>query len=114
MPVLAAKRERKARRIRKSGRRSVNDFRNKRKRLQRPRPELFEQQEFRKIMKLAFVGDSQHGAEPFQIDIECLNFVPAWQTSSAAPPAMVVIGFCRTMSSRADLRRLGLLDRRDS
>ena len=45
MTVLAAKRKREARRIGKSRRRAVDDFRDHRQRLQRPRVRVLQQQQ---------------------------------------------------------------------
>ena len=48
MAVLAAVRERKSRQIVEARRRAVHDFGDQRQRLQRPRPELLEQQQRRR------------------------------------------------------------------
>ena len=64
MSVLAAVREREARRIVEPRRRAVHDLGDERQRLQRARAELLEQQERREVAQLALVGERQHGAEP--------------------------------------------------
>ena len=58
MPVFAAMGERKPRRIVKPAGRAMDNFGHQRERLQRARPELLQQQQFGKVMQVAFVGDA--------------------------------------------------------
>ena len=69
MPILAAEREREARRIGKARRRAVNHFRDHRQRLQRARSDILEQQQRREIAQLPIVRHREHGAEPRQVDV---------------------------------------------
>ena len=69
MAVLAAVREREARRIRESRRRAVDHFSDERQRLQRPRTELLDQQQRREVAQVALVGDGQDRAEPLRVDV---------------------------------------------
>ena len=64
MAVLAAVREREARRIVEARRRAVHDLGDQRQRLQRARAELFEQQERGEVAQVALVRQRQHRAEP--------------------------------------------------
>ena len=58
MAVLAAVREREARRIGEARRRAVHDFGDERQRLQRARAELLDQQQRREVAQLALVRDA--------------------------------------------------------
>ena len=69
MPVLAAVREGEAGRVVEAGRRAVHDLGNQRQRLQRPRPELFDQQQRGEVAQVALVGQGQHRAEPSRVDV---------------------------------------------
>ena len=76
MSVLAAMRERKARRIVEPRRRAVHDLGDECQRLQRGRAELLEQQERREIAQLALVGEGEDGAEPALVDVGAADRVP--------------------------------------
>src|SRR5687768_13249067 len=69
MTVLAAMREGKARWIVESRRCAVDDFGNEGQRLQRPRAELLEEEQRRKIAQVALVRECEDGAKPTLIDI---------------------------------------------
>ena len=75
MSVLPAVRKRKARRILESRRGTVDDLRHQRKRLQRARPELFEQQKGRKVADIALVGEREHRAEPSLVHVRLTDIV---------------------------------------
>ena len=92
MAVFAAVREREARRIGEAAGRSVHDFGNQRERLQRARAEIFEQQQRGKIAELALVGDGQHRAQPFQVDVSRAHVVMRRHHQLRAPRARVFSG----------------------
>ena len=69
MAVLAAVRERKARRIVESRRRAVHHFGDQRERLKRPGAKLFEQQEGCEIAEAALVREGEHRAQPLLVDV---------------------------------------------
>src|SRR5262245_22162466 len=53
----------------------MNNFGNQRKSLKSPGTESFEQEEFRKIVKLALVGNSQDGTQSPKVDIGCSDLM---------------------------------------
>jgi len=83
MAVLAAMREREPRRIGESGGRTVHHFRDERERLQRPRPQLLDQQKRREVAELPLVRECQDSAEPPRIDVSGANVVMRRQDEPA-------------------------------
>jgi len=75
MSVLPAVRKRKARRILEPRRGTVDDLRNQRERLQRARPELFQQQKGGKVADSRARGASASTAPSRRW------FTSAWRTS---------------------------------
>ena len=72
MPAVG---EREASGIVEPRRRTVHHFGDQRQRLQRARPELFEQQEGREVAQVALVGERQHGAEPPLVHVGASHIV---------------------------------------
>jgi hypothetical protein len=83
MTILASVRERETRRIREASRCAVDNFGNQRKRLKSPRPEILQKKKFRKVVKITFVGDCEHGAKPLQIDVIGADFMMTRQAQVA-------------------------------
>src|SRR6185437_7876712 len=77
MPILAAMREGKSRRIVEPAGSPMNNVSNQGERLQCAWAEFLEQQEFGKAMKVAFISDCQNGAKAFQIYIFRMHRVMA-------------------------------------
>ena len=101
MPVLAAVREREARRIGEAARRAVHHLGDQRQRLQRARPEILQQQQRREIAELALVRDRQHRAQPLQIDILRAHIVMRAASPAAAPRRASCPGRSRAIASSA-------------
>ena len=53
----------------------MNNFSHQSKRLQSAGAKLFQQQKFRKVMKVSLIRNREHSAEAFQIDIPSANFM---------------------------------------
>src|SRR6185369_12584103 len=75
MAVLAAVRKSETSRIVETTGSAVNYFSDERQRLQRSRTKLLEEQQLGKVVQIFFIGDGEQGAETFQVDVSCLNFM---------------------------------------
>jgi len=83
MPVLAAMCKGEARWIQEPARGSMHNFGDERERLKRSWAQAFQQQQLRKIVKVARISNGQNGAEPFQVDVFSLNVVMARHIQTA-------------------------------
>jgi len=61
----------------------VHHFSDERERLQRPRPQLLDQQKRREVAQLPLVGECQDSAEPPRIDVSGANVVMRRQDEPA-------------------------------
>ena len=52
--------------------------------------QLFEQQQLRKIVEFAFVGNAEHGAEPLEIDIRGSNVMAGSERRGDGPPGVLL------------------------
>ena len=75
MTVLAAVREREARRIGESSGGAVHNLGDQCQRLQRPRAQILQQQQRCEVAELALVGRRQHRPEALEIDISGAHVV---------------------------------------
>src|SRR5690349_8289211 len=108
MPILPAERKRIARRIGESGGRSVNDLGYERERLQCSGAKFFEKKQRREVIKLAFVRNCEHGAEPLQVDVLRANIV----SSRNDEPARLIYGCVGMLPRQLEqrvLRRLSCM-----
>src|SRR5262245_54729995 len=81
---------------RRSGSARHEEFGNQSEELESTRAEILQEKKFGKLLRIAFVGGSEHSCETLEINVLWANLMVAWEAEMARS-CNVVSGFSRAI-----------------